>query len=1171
MNHIYRVIRSSTHGALIAVAESAVSGRNRRRSLRRLALLLSGPLALLPVAVVCAAPVGGQVSAGSGQITQNGNTTTIQQGSDRLAINWNSFNVGINESVRFNQPNANAIALNRVLGQDPSKILGNLSANGQVFILNPNGVLFGSSAQVNVGGLVATTLKLSDSDFMSGKYVFSQTPGQAAASVANQGSITANGGYIALLAPQVINQGTLTANGGNVSLAAGTQMTLTLASHSLLTLSIDQGAVDALAANHNLIQADGGVVLLSSKGQDAVLSGVVNNSGVIQARTVSNQGGEIRLLAQGGSVQVDGTLDASAAGSGNGGFIETSGDKIKVADSVKITTAATNGNTGTWLIDPNDLIIANNGGDISATNLNNQLASNNVTLNTVMGHVGNGDIFVNDALNWSAATTLSLQADRNISINAAINGAQGGLTLNAGNTISAPAAVKVNTFTLDGGNWIQNSAALAAFSAQDFRINNGSFLRVAGGDGSRGNAWQIADVYGLQGMGSSAALLSSSYRLINNIDASTTSGWNGGAGFVSVGSGSAAFTGNFEGQGHTISNMTIKRPTENYVGLFGMIDGGGSISNIGMVGGSFVGAGYVGPLAGALKDGTIRNAYASGNASGNAGSSNFIGGLVGVNYQSGSISQSYATGAVSGAVNVGGLVGWNYGRIDQAYASGTVVGQLGVGGLVGISDGGQISNAYATGAVSGVTGVGGLIGNIQNGGQISNTYATGVVRGTGSNVGGLAGSNTGANVATITASYWNTQTSGQGSSAGGEGRLTQEMQGAGSARPTYVGWDFATVWARGTAYPAFSWQPAVPPVVVIAPPVVATAPPAVNAAIDGINAVLAGVLTAPNNAPPAAPTKLISTIGVDPVTGAVTGISLPASGSETIIANILKDLAQIDAENAAFIAAKKAQIEAMSNSGSIDPAVLANHQASAAEIASKLDAIISDLAKGAITNPKSLLAEIEATIAAANAKIKAPPNVNKTVPLTASTDSAMAAAKANELAKLEAAKAASGTAKAAAEAAAKQKLQVALAALADAKAKIAQTAAAVSVIGAGRPDANLAGAAQGTAQTSDGAARIAAGLAAAEAAAATATTQRPNRAAGTNLGNAAIGPSLSAGVTSGTTPPANAAGNRPSAQNPVSAASEALLKAGADMQQQAGNISSNIADLLRDGAKPSKP
>lgn len=1161
MNPTYRLLRSRTHGSPIAVADAAAGGRHRRRSQRRLAALLGGSLVLLPVALVCAAPVGGQVSAGSGQITQTGNATTIQQGSDRLAINWNSFNVGANESVRFNQPHASAIALNRVLGQDSSKILGHLSANGQVFILNPNGVLFGSGAQISVGGLVASTLNLSDSDFLNGngRYAFSQTPGKAGASVINQGSITANGGYIALLAPQVINQGTLTANGGNVSLAAGTQMTLTLAAHGLLSLSIDQGAVDALAANHNLIQADGGVVLLSSKGQDAVLSGVVNNSGVIQARTVSNQGGAIRLLAQGGTVQADGTLDASASGSGNGGFIETSGDKIRIADSVRITTAAANGKTGTWLIDPNDLTIANAGGDISATTVNSQLASNNVTLSTAMGHTGNGDIFVNDALNWSTANTLSLQAERNITLNAAINGAQGGLTLSAGNTISAPAAVNVKTFTLNGGNWIQNSAALAAFDARDFRISSGSFLRVAGGDGSRGNAWQIADVYGLQGMGSSAALLAGNYRLSNNIDASGTAGWNGGAGFVPVGNGVASFTGNLDGQGHTVSNMTINRAAENYVGLFGQISDGGSISNIGMVGGSFAGAGYVGPLAGSLLNGNIRNAYASGNASGNAGGSNFIGGLVGVNYQNGSISQSYATGAVSGGMNVGGLVGWNYGRIDQAYATGNVSGQYGVGGLAGLNDGGQISNVWASGAVSGISGVGGLIGNLQNGGQISNAWANGAVRGT-SNVGGLAGSNSGANIATINAGYWDTQSTGQSASAGGEGRSTQELQGIGITRPTYVGWNFATVWARGTDYPGFRWQPDF------------TAQPAGTSITEAINAVLTAIASGKSDAAARARLEeLIKTSGQD------------------VMQDILKSKADIEAENARFIKDTAARMQGvLSGSGT-----LAIDASALAAIAKRLETLIGDMVKGAVADMKTSLADINALLASIEAKKNGGTSLdlNKVTPLDKTADAAAEAAKNAGLKKLRDAKAAGDAQKANVEAAAQQKLQAALAKLADTKADVA--------------------AAAGTSTAADGAAATPAATGSVDQVAAAAGTQAAveqtmrnggnnagaatitNRAAATGARVAAVEAQVAALNATGlgrigsaadtvrpslrdvlTTAPAQGTGTAPTAARPVPempASHQALLNAGVEMQAQVAKMSAMIAALLDGGAAASKP
>ncbi|MFC7288295.1 filamentous hemagglutinin N-terminal domain-containing protein [Herminiimonas glaciei] len=1023
MNHIYRVIRSRTHGALIAVSELSAGGRrNKRRSARRLAALLSG---LLPAALACAAPVGGEVSAGSGTISQSGNTTTIQQNSDRLALNWNSFNIGANESVRFNQPGAHAIALNRVLGQDPSKILGNLSANGQVFILNPNGVLFGNGAQVNVGGLVATTMKLSDSDFMNsnGKYVF--TPGGVAgASVVNQGEITANGGYIALLAPKVINEGKLIADGGNVTLAAGQEMTLTLAAHNLLTLSIDQGAVDALAANHHLIQADGGVVLLSSKGQDAVLSGVVNNTGVIQARTVSNQNGEIRLMAHGGTALVDGTLDASATAGGNGGFIDTSGGKVKIADSVQVTTTATHGKTGMWLIDPNDFVIANSGGDIAATSLSSLLGGTNITFKTVTdGHAGNGDIFVNDAVSWNSGNTLTLEAERNINLNAAINAGQGGLTLNAVNTISAPAAVNVKTFTLNGGNWIQNSSNLAAFSAQDFRINSGSFLRAAGGDGSSANAYKITDVYGLQGVGSSAALLAGSYRLMNDIEAGGTAGWNSGAGFVPIGNGVDSFKGNFDGQGHVVANMTINRLAQQYVGLFGQVEGG-TLSNIGVIGGSFVGAGYVGPLAGSLLDAHVYNAHGTGNASGNAGGSDFVGGLVGVNYHNSSITKSFATGSVSGINNVGGLVGWNYGQIIQAYASGNVNGQQGVGGLVGLNDGGHISNAYASGAVSGMNGIGGLIGNMQNGGRISNTYASGAVSGSGGNVGGLAGSNTvlipGDALAIVDASYWNTQTSGQASSAGGEGRTTQEMQGNGGARPTFVGWDFANVWKSVGTGPVFQWH-FIPQTGVLTPN---TNNPALSESVNAIHATTLGVL------------KQIADIAdyMD---------SLIKSSDTKLIESIVKDKATIDAENDAFIAQQKAKINAAAGDTDVSQMSPAAVEAFN-KLMSEFTKLLEDLTKKAKADSKVDPATVQARIDAINntlSDVASKLDLNQVAPLDKPLDATATAAKENAQARLEADKKA-GAGDTNAKDTALQKFQEAMAkAKAENDAKAAQSAA----------------------------------------------------------------------------------------------------------------------------------
>ncbi len=209
-----------------------------------------------------AAPTGGVVSAGSASIAGGAGKTTINQSSQNAAINWQSFSIGQGEAVQFVQPNSSSVALNRVLGSDPSSILGSLSANGKVFLVNPNGILFGKGAQVNVGGLVASTLNITDSDFMAGKYKFA---GAGNGTILNQGSINADGGYVALLGANVSNEGVISARLGTVALAAGNAITLDVAGDGLLNVTVNQGAVNALAQNGGLIQADGGQVLLTAQ------------------------------------------------------------------------------------------------------------------------------------------------------------------------------------------------------------------------------------------------------------------------------------------------------------------------------------------------------------------------------------------------------------------------------------------------------------------------------------------------------------------------------------------------------------------------------------------------------------------------------------------------------------------------------------------------------------------------------------------------------------------------------------------------------------------------------------------------------------------------------------------------------------------------------------------
>lgn len=349
MGRIYFLTWNKGQGAP-ALAATHTPAKRTGGLLRHLVLTL----ALAFPACALALPDGGQISAGSGNIGQNGTTLTVTQTSPKLAINWQGFNISQGETVHFNQPGAGAVALNRVLGQAPSQILGNLRANGQVFVLNPNGVLFGSTAQVNVGGLVASSLSLNDADFLAGNYTFSNSG--MAGSVVNQGALTAaNGGYLALLAPEARNEGVISATLGTALLAAGDTVTLHLNNGSLLSYTIDHGTLRGLAENKHLICADGGQVILSAQAADVVTHSVVNNTGIIEAHTIQNQGGVITLLGDrhAGQVNVSGTLDASGRNTGEtGGTVTVLGDRIALFDSARLDVSGASGG-GTALVGGN--------------------------------------------------------------------------------------------------------------------------------------------------------------------------------------------------------------------------------------------------------------------------------------------------------------------------------------------------------------------------------------------------------------------------------------------------------------------------------------------------------------------------------------------------------------------------------------------------------------------------------------------------------------------------------------------------------------------------------------------------------------------------------------------------------------------------------------------------
>lgn len=354
---------------------------------KTLALLVMSALSL-GASSVDAMPEGGVVRSGSGSVTQNGKEMTIRQDSGRLAMDWTGFSVGKDETVRFQQPGKDALALNRVTGNQQSVIDGSLLSNGHVLLVNPNGVVIGKNASIDVGGLVASTAQVKDNfmkEFGNSTGAFS-LGGVSDGKIINEGTIKAEGGLVALHAAKVENSGTISNTGGSAVLAAADTLTLTPDADGKLNFTVDGKAAEASALNKGAITADGGTIVMTADSASDVMSTVVNNSGTLQAKTLrKNEKGQI-LLDGGdkGQVEVSGTLDASgteegqsagnikvigektivhdgtnllARGNVDGGKIETSGDVLNLGDNLNIDAKGVNGKAGEWLLDPLEILI----------------------------------------------------------------------------------------------------------------------------------------------------------------------------------------------------------------------------------------------------------------------------------------------------------------------------------------------------------------------------------------------------------------------------------------------------------------------------------------------------------------------------------------------------------------------------------------------------------------------------------------------------------------------------------------------------------------------------------------------------------------------------------------------------------------------------------------------
>jgi fibronectin-binding autotransporter adhesin len=735
-------------------------------------LLLAAPLIAAPA---FAGPVGGVVTTGAASISSpTSRQTNVDQGSEDVVIDWSSFNIGAGQTTEFVQPNAQAIAVNRIGGGAPSQIMGTLDANGRVVLIDGNGMVFGKGSQVNAGALVATTTGGTDSDVLAGKFT---KAGNQSAAIVNEGRISASrGGLVALVAPHVSNSGAISARLGTVALGGASAFTVDFTGDGLVSFAA-QGSGPASVANTGRLA--GASVSLTARAAEGVATGVVNMGGMIMAQGAHQQGGTIVLdagdggdvvvsnanlnasgSASGGGIRIGGwnqnsvtvdrssVIDASATNagnggtisviasntsfqgqalarggrlSGNGGTIETSGHMLDFGGA-SVDASSAHGADGQWLLDPYDLTVDSTAAATIDSTLN---SGTGVTLQTTAtgasgpgkkNAAGNGDIFIDSPIAWSTTATLTLSAYRNIDFNASVTASGGGsvsMTTGTGTTGDYGFGL--------GPTGFAGSLSFTGGSTSDSTLSiNGTAYALL---------YSMSDVQNIN---------NGYYALAKSLNASGTTYANAVANVSG---------GVFAGLGNIISDLTINAPGPLLdVGLFGTVSNA-TVRDIGVVGGSVDSPGPVGGLVGYLSNGSISNSYATDAVKGGGQ----VGGLVGYSDR-GSISSSYATGAVSGAYYVGGLVGelgffsGSGDSITNSYATGAVSSDASdVGGLVGYSTG-RIGNSYASGTVT-ITGngnsAGGLVGDNDPTGIIENSYAFGAVfAGPGtSTVGGLVGYN----------------------------------------------------------------------------------------------------------------------------------------------------------------------------------------------------------------------------------------------------------------------------------------------------------------------------------------------------------------------------------------------------------------------------------------------
>lgn len=666
----------------------------------------------LPSLSTSALPQGATVSKGIASISTNGAQMAITQSSDKASINWQSFNVGTSASVNIAQPSSTAVLLNRVVGNDPTQILGKLSANGQVILLNPNGILFGKDGSVTASAFTASTFGLSDADFMNGYYKYNRYG--STASVVNQGTIeVARGGYVALIGASVTNEGKIIAPQGDVVMAAGESVllpeefvapqpktsgnTISVRMSKRVRLELDPAAINTAVRNteSGVLVTEGGQVLLQAAAISTAVASVTHSGNI---DTSAPQAGAATLIADNGSIKVDGAITSNSSGNNseqanrggdiiigrndetgtlskttdvsfaklesNQGFVETSGQHITV-DGIQVKAKQ-------WLLDPTDITITSadagvassgsnpltftpNTSGTTASTINTSTLESNLSAGTSVivkttnaSGTGNGDITLasNIAVTGTTDATLTLQAERDIVVNSGVSIARTG---------SNKLNVVFNS-DLDGNG----SGAIVMNSGSSISSNGGNITFGGGvtGDGSGIATGNTANIHGINLTGATLSAAGGNITLKGQSGSVFTNYASGiyiaaGANVNTTGAGTINMTGT--GAGTSTSQQSIGVRIAGTAGNLSVITGGstGDVTIMGTGSTASTNSSYEHGVM--LSYATVTSTGGNINVTGVAGGSTAVGVYNrGVSIEGGSEISATGSGAIS-VVGTGGL------------------------------------------------------------------------------------------------------------------------------------------------------------------------------------------------------------------------------------------------------------------------------------------------------------------------------------------------------------------------------------------------------------------------------------------------------------------------------------------------------------------------------------